>query len=153
MAFQIILIDLNGKLQATKIHNNANDRCACCWWRCWCGAAFLREIWRNAPNAIFKNTRKERTNKRANPICLMNHFSVFNTNFMVALSLAFSSLHVSASTFGWLSIISTVPSPPNPFMWNKKFEHATVLYTLCVVPRESHFNFSATQCNGKCVRV
>lgn len=115
MAFQIILIDLNGKLQATKIHNIMLmiDVCACAIVVAVVvvvddddddvGALLSYvQFCRNSPNAIFKNVQQQlEKNERTNPICLMNHFSVFNTNYgRLFLLLSFQTcLNVYASMY------------------------------------------------------
>lgn len=150
MAFQIILIDLNEKLQATKIHNNANDEYACWWWwRCCCCCCLMLNL-----QNFSKRNFQERTKhwKRTNPICLMNHFSVFNTNYGLSFSCA---LFKHVCTCMRVRIFVTVDYF-NCSLYSqnnlrgretKKTKHATVLYTLCVL-RESHFIFFCTVSNG-----
>lgn len=87
---------------------------------------------------FLKNAQILEKNERANPICLMNHFSVFNTNYGRSFSCSRRKnvCMCTANAYGSVydcRLFHLFHLATKPFMWNrKKFEHATVLYTLCV---------------------
>lgn len=81
------------------------------------------EVHRTQFSRMRTNTRIERTN----PICLMNHFSVFNANYGRSFSCS-RFKHVwtrmrmcVCGAFVWLSIISTVPESQKHLCGRNKY--------------------------------
>lgn len=98
------------------------------------------EIHRTQFSRMRLNTRIERTN----PICLMNHFSVFNANYGRSFFCSRFKHVCTRMRLCDCRLFQLFHSHKNIYVEEKIWEHAISFYTLCVL-RESHFIFFATQ--------